>query len=127
MDITQTPYELLGGEKALKRLVARFYELMDELPEAYDIRKLHPKDLSTSENKLFMFLSGWLGGPSLYIEKYGHPRLRRRHMPFAIGEKESKQWMLCMTQALNEQVADEKLRNFLITQLTQTANHMINQ
>ena len=127
MDITQTPYELLGGEEALKRLVARFYELMDELPEAYEIRKLHPKDLATSEDKLFMFLSGWLGGPSLYIEKYGHPRLRGRHMPFAIGERESKQWMLCMTQALNEQVADEKLRNFLITQLTQTANHMINQ
>ncbi len=127
MNITKTPYEQLGGENAVKRLVSRFYELMDILPEAYEIRKLHPKDLSSSENKLFMFLSGWLGGPSLYIEKYGHPRLRKRHMPFTISEKESKQWMLCMTQALNEQVADEKLRSFLITQLTQTANHMINQ
>ncbi len=127
MDITQTPYEQIGGETALRRLVARFYELMDELPEAYEIRKLHAKDLSSSENKLFMFLSGWLGGPQLYIEKFGHPRLRSRHMPFSIGERESKQWMLCMTQAAEEQIEDKKLREFLINQLTKTAKHMINQ
>ena len=127
MDITKTPYEQIGGEKALKTLVARFYELMDSLPEAYEIRKLHQQDLSSAEDKLFMFLSGWLGGPQLYIEKYGHPRLRRRHLPFAIGERESRQWMLCMTQAINEQIDDEKLRQLLIAQLTQTANHMINQ
>lgn len=122
-----TPYDLMGGEKAVRQLVARFYSLMDELPEAYEIRILHPKDLSSSEDKLFMFLSGWLGGPSLYIEKYGHPRLRQRHFPFAIGKKESEQWMLCMTQAIEEQIADDNLRQFLIERLTQTARHMINQ
>ena len=100
---------------------------MDLLPEAYEIRKLHQKDLSSAESKLFMFLSGWLGGPQLYIEKYGHPRLRGRHLPFTIGERESKQWMLCMGQAINEQIENSKLQQFLIKQLTQTANHMINQ
>lgn len=127
MDITKTPYEQMGGETVLKSLVTRFYLLMDSLPEAYEIRKLHPKDLSSAEDKLFMFLSGWLGGPQLYVEKYGHPRLRRRHLPFAIGERESKQWMLCMSQAITEQVDDKKLQQFLITQLSKTATHMINQ
>lgn len=127
MDITKTPYEQIGGENALRSLVTRFYELMDALPEAYEIRKLHQQDLSSAENKLFMFLSGWLGGPQLYIEKYGHPRLRRRHFPFVIGKRESQQWMLCMTQAIHEQITDKKLQDVLIAQLTQTANHMINQ
>jgi hemoglobin len=127
MDITKTPYQQLGGEHTLQQLVMRFYKLMDTLPEAYEIRQLHPSSLKGSEDKLFMFLSGWLGGPQLYIEAFGHPRLRRRHFPFAIGGKESQQWMLCMTQALNECVEDEALKNVLITQLTQTANHMINQ
>jgi len=127
MDIAQTPYQQLGGEQALRQLVMRFYELMDTLPEAHEIRQLHPSSLSGSEDKLFMFLSGWLGGPQLYIEAFGHPRLRRRHFPFAIGTQESQQWMLCMTQALNESVEDEALKNVLIAQLTQTANHMINQ
>ena len=127
MDITQTPYQQLGGEQAVKQLVARFYELMDTLPEAHEVRQLHPSSLSGSENKLFMFLSGWLGGPQLYIEAFGHPRLRQRHFPFAIGQQESQQWMLCMTNALDECVKDEALRNHLITQFTQTANHMINQ
>jgi len=127
MDITQTPYQQLGGEQTLKQLVARFYELMDTLPEAYEIRQLHPRSLSGSEDKLFMFLSGWLGGPQLYIEAFGHPRLRQRHFPFAIGMQESQQWMLCMTQALEECVEDEALKIFLITQLSKTANHMINQ
>ena len=127
MDITKTPYEQIGGEKALKRLVSRFYTLMDTLPEAYEIRKIHQNDLSSAENKLFMFLSGWLGGPQLYVEKYGHPRLRRRHLPFKITQRESDQWMLCMTTAINEQINDEKLQKLLIMQLTNTANHMINQ
>jgi len=74
-----TPYELLGGESAIRALVKRFYALMDTLPEAYGVRKLHPRDLSGSEEKLFMFLSGWLGGPQLFVEKFGHPRLRARH------------------------------------------------
>jgi hemoglobin len=121
-----TPYELIGGESAVKQLVHRFYELMDELPEAYAVRQLHPESLAGSEEMLFEYLSGWLGGPNLYIAKKGHPRLRMRHAPYAIGLKERDAWMLCMTQALTEQVNDEGFRQALLTQFSELASHMIN-
>ncbi|WP_345306192.1 group II truncated hemoglobin [Candidatus Villigracilis saccharophilus] len=95
-------YDLIGGETGLRTLVDRFYDLMDTSPEARDIRALHAKSLNQSREKLFMFLSGWSGGPSLYIEKYGHPRLRQRHMPFSIGDVERDQWLWCMNKALDE-------------------------
>jgi hemoglobin len=97
-----TPYELLGGEAALRRMIDRFYDLMDTVPEYYGIRKLHPPDLNGSRNKLFMFLSGGLGGPQLYVEKYGHPMLRARHLPFAIGIAERDAWLACMLQAMED-------------------------
>jgi hemoglobin len=121
-----TPYELIGGESAVKQLVHRFYELMDELPEAYAVRQLHPESLAGSEEMLFEYLSGWLGGPNLYIAKKGHPRLRMRHAPYTIGLKERDEWMLCMTQALTEQVNDEGFRQALLTQFSALASHMIN-
>lgn len=122
-----TPYALLGGEPAVRALVKRFYELMDTLPEAYAIRKLHPQDLAGSEDKLFMYLSGWLGGPQLYVEKFGHPRLRSRHLPFPIGGDEAAQWMLCMRQAMAEHIADATLRAKLDKALTDLAGFMRNQ
>lgn len=122
-----TPYQAIGGESALRALVQRFYQLMDTLPESYAIRKLHPADLRGSEEKLFMFLSGWLGGPQLYVEKFGHPRLRARHLPFAIGSAESDQWMLCMRQAMREQIADTALQAGLEKALADLADHMRNQ
>jgi hemoglobin len=121
-----TPYQLIGGEAGLRRLVQRFYALMDTLPEAYGIRKLHPADLSGSEEKLFMFLSGWLGGPPLFVETFGHPRLRARHLPFTIGNDEAGQWMLCMRQAMAEELPDERLRAGLDKALTDLAQHMRN-
>ena len=127
MNAPQTPYERMGGEPAVRRLVARFYELMDSLPEAYGIRKLHQPDLSSAEEKLFMYLCGWLGGPQLYVEKYGHPRLRARHLPFAIASDEAAQWMLCMRQAMAETIADEDLRKGLEKALTDLALHMRNR
>ncbi len=127
MDENQTPYERLGGEQALRKLVDRFYDLMDSLPEAADIRAMHPGDLSSSREKLFMFLSGWLGGPSLYIERHGHPRLRARHLPFPIGDAERDAWMLCMERALSEMSLDEAFRLQLLQALKQTADHMHNQ
>ena len=126
MEKSITPYELIGGESAVKQLVQRFYELMDELPEAYAVRQLHPESLAGSEEMLFEYLSGWLGGPNLYIAKKGHPRLRMRHAPYAIGLKERDEWMLCMTQALTEQVNDEGFRQALLTQFSELASHMIN-
>jgi hemoglobin len=123
---TTTPYALIGGESAVRQLVKRFYQLMDELPEAYEVRKLHPENLAGSETMLFEYLSGWLGGPNLYIAKKGHPRLRMRHAPFAIGKIERDQWMLCMTQALHEQLEESKFRSLLIQQFSELASHMIN-
>ncbi len=125
--VTTTPFERIGGEPAVRRLVKRFYELMDTLPEAYAIRKLHQPDLGSAEEKLFMFLCGWLGGPQLYVEKYGHPRLRARHLPFAIASEEAEQWMLCMRTAMAELIADEALRAGLDKSLNDLAYHMRNR
>jgi hemoglobin len=125
-NITMTPYEALGGEAGVQRLVHRFYELMDELPEAYTVRQMHPESLAGSAQSLFEFLSGWFGGPDLYAAKKGHPRLRMRHAPYAVGPVVRDEWMLCMTQALNEQITDPVLRDTLINTFAQMANHLIN-
>jgi hemoglobin len=122
-----TPYQRIGGEPAVRALVKRFYQLMDELPEAYGVRKLHPRDLSGSEEKLYLYLTGWLGGPQLYVEKFGHPRLRARHLPFAIGGAERDQWLLCMRQAMTEQIDDAPLRAALDKALSELADFMRNQ
>ncbi|MEM9365153.1 MAG: group II truncated hemoglobin [Planctomycetota bacterium] len=122
-----TVYERLGGEESVRRIVDRFCDLMAELPETRTILALHPDDLTESRNKLFKFLSGFFGGPSLYIEEYGHPRLRARHLPFPIGEAERDQWLLCMNQALDELVSDPLLVSQLKMTFYQTANHMRNR
>jgi len=123
-----TPYQRLGGEAALRRLVVRFYELMDQLPEAQLIRAMHPQDLSSSGDKLFKFLSGWLGGPPLFEQEYGHPRLRARHLPFTIGDAERDAWMQCMIQAIDEQgIEDPLLKMQLLQALQRLADHMRNQ
>ena len=124
--MSTTPYEGLGGADAVRLLVDRFYDLMDELPETYGLRQLHPADLTGSRQSLFEFLSGWFGGPPLYIEKKGHPRLRMRHMPFAIGPGERDQWMLCMRTALDEQVGDKALHQGVLNAFVQMADHMVN-
>jgi len=127
MNQSALPYDRIGGEPVLRRLVSRFYELMDTLPEAYGIRKLHQADLASAEEKLFLYLTGWLGGPQLYVEKYGHPRLRARHLPFPIATAEAEQWMLCMRQAMAESIADEALRGELDQALDKLALHMRNR
>lgn len=126
-DARATPYELLGGEPKLRELIDRFYDLMELEPAYAGIRALHPADLARSRDKLFMFLSGWLGGPSLYIERFGHPMLRARHLPFSIGIDERDQWIGCMTQAMTESGIDERLRQALVNALFQTADWMRNR
>ena len=121
-----TPYDALGGEAGIKRLVHRFYELMDELPEAYGVRQIHPASLAGSGQSLFEFLSGWLGGPPLYMEKKGHPRLRMRHAPYVVSQVMRDEWMLCMTQAIAEQGLDADFQRGLIGTFEQMADHMIN-
>ena len=123
----KTPYELIGGEKAVLSLVDRFYFFMDTLPEAAGIRAMHQKSLAGARDKLFKYLSGWLGGPDLFVQQYGHPRLRARHFPFAIGAAERDQWMLCMNKALNEMPMETQFREALSQALQQLATHMINK
>jgi len=122
-----THYQRIGGAEKVRALVHRFYQIMDEFPESYGIRKMHAEDLQSSEDKLFKFLSGWMGGPQLFIQEYGHPMLRRRHLPFAISVSERDQWMLCMNQALQEVVEDAALRNELSAAFAGVADHMRNQ
>lgn len=124
---TVPPYERIGGEAAVRRLVSRFYELMDTLPEAWTIRQLHPESLAGSEEKLFQYLSGWLGGPPLYEAQHGHPRLRARHLPFPIASRERDEWMLCMRQACVEVIEDVALRDRILQALEGLADHMRNR
>jgi hemoglobin len=123
----QTPYALLGGDAAVRALVERFYDLMDLEPAYAELRALHAKDLAHAREKLYLFLSGWLGGPSLYVERYGHPMLRRRHLPFPIGIRERDQWMACMRQAMAEQGVAEALQARLGEAFLQTADWMRNR
>ncbi len=120
-------YEMLGGEPGLRSLVNRFYDIMDRSPEASKIRSFHARSLKQSRQKLFMFLSGWSGGPQLYAEKFGHPRLRMRHMPFAIGSVERDQWLWCMNKALDEGGYDPRVVEFLKTRFAEVADFMRNQ
>ncbi|MGZ4968431.1 MAG: group II truncated hemoglobin [Methylobacter sp.] len=122
-----TPYELIGGEAAILSLVERFYFYMDTLPEVSEIRAMHAADLSGASSKLFKFLSGWMGGPNLFIQEYGHPILRQRHFPFAINASARDQWMLCMNKALDEISMDADFRENLSQVLQQLATHMINR
>ncbi len=123
----RAPYNLIGGEATVRALVTRFYDLMDEDPDYYGIRKLHPESLDGSREKLFMFLTGWLGGPQLYTDAFGHPRLRARHLPFAIGIAERDQWMSCMTRALHDTQVEPTLRVRLIASFAHTADFMRNR
>lgn len=122
----QTPYLKLGGEAALRRLTHRFYELMDELPEAWSIRQMHPANLASSRQRLFNFLSGWLGGPQLLVQNREHPRLRMRHAPCTISTTARNEWLLCMRMALAEQVPDEVFKQALLLAFEQMAEHLIN-
>ncbi|MES9875716.1 MAG: group II truncated hemoglobin [Candidatus Sedimenticola sp. PURPLELP] len=127
MNDIPNPYQQLGGEAGVRELVDRFYDYMDQVDEVRDIRSMHAKSLKVSREKLFMFLSGWLGGPGLYEEKYGHPRLRQRHMPFSIGQAERDQWLSCMERALGDMSIDEGLRKHLMQAFWRTADHMRNR
>jgi hemoglobin len=120
-------YEMIGGEKGLRSLVNRFYDVMDSSPEAVNIRAFHAKSLKQSREKLFMFLSGWSGGPQLYVERFGHPRLRMRHMPFTIGSRERDQWLWCMNKALDESRLDAHVVEFLKNHFAGAADFMRNQ
>ena len=123
----ETPFESAGGEAAVRALVDRFYDLMDIEPGYRELRAVHGNTLADARDKLFWFLCGWLGGPAHYTERFGHPRLRMRHMPFAIGVRERDQWLACMDQAMRECALDASLRERLNQSFFQTADWMRNQ
>lgn len=122
-----TPYLRLGGEPAVRALVDRFYDLMDLEPAFSGIRSLHPPSLNNARDKLHWFLCGWLGGPNHYIERFGHPRLRARHLPFAIGIAERDQWLACMSLAMDELGVEATLAARLAESFFGTADWMRNQ
>lgn len=109
----QAPYELLGGDAGIRRLADVFYDVMDELPQAAHIRKMHPADLGLIKEKLYEYLSGWLGGPALYAEKHGTVCLNGSHRPYAIDAAARDQWLLCMDEALERVGASEEVKAML--------------
>ena len=123
----ETPYLRMGGADGVRRLTTRFYDLMDELPEAAACRAIHPADLSASREKLFEYLSGWLGGPPLFTDKYGAPMLRRRHFGPSIGKPEADGWLACFHQAWADTVSDNALTQDLMPKINALALHMINK
>ena len=125
--VPETPFEWAGGEAAVRALVDRFYDLMDIEPAYRELRAAHGNTLAEARDKLHWFLCGWLGGPQHYTERFGHPRLRARHMPFAIGVQERDQWLACMDQAMQETGLDPALRERLNQSFFQTADWMRNQ
>ena len=125
-DGTMTLFEALGGENSIRRICDRFYDFMEDLPEAKDVLALHPKDLTESRDKFYWFLVGWMGGPQLFVERFGHPRLRARHLPFKIDSRARDQWMLCMEKTLEIEIPDENVREQLLASFARLADHMRN-
>lgn len=127
----QSLFDWLGGTEkgteTIRQLVETFYDIMDSDPKAAGLRAIHQPDLTEAREKLFMFLSGWTGGPQLYIERYGHPRLRARHLPFSIGESERDQWMYCMIKAMHTLQFEESLMKHIANQLYGVADFMRNR
>ena len=120
-------YDVIGGASRVREMVDRFYDLMELEPEFAGLRALHPPATDGSRDKLFMFLSGWMGGPDLFVERYGHPRLRARHLPFAIGTSERDQWLRAMAWAMEDVGIEEGLRLRLMESFYGTADWMRNK
>ncbi len=127
MDTTQSIYSRLGGERILREFVDNLYDFMDHFPAVEGIRDLHPEDLTNSRDRLFMFLSGMLGGPSLYGEVFGRSDLKQKHIHINIGDQERDQWLFCAQNAANQLKVDAYARDDLMFEITVMANHLRNQ
>jgi hemoglobin len=122
-----TPFERIGGQPAVDRIIDAFYDRMDTLPEAAIIRSMHPQDLGATRAVLKRYLAEWLGGPPAYSQERGHPRLRARHLPFSIGDEERDAWMLCMRGAMEGVIEDVAIREWLLEKLAGVATWMRNR
>ena len=127
MSEAKSLYDSIGGIDKIDELVDRFYDLMALEPNLTELRMMHPQDLSGSREKLKFFLTGWMGGPDLYSQKYGHPMLRARHLPYKIGIQERNQWLVCMYQAMEDCGIDPKVGKQLEESFFNTADWMRNQ
>jgi len=122
-----TPFEALGGEEGVRALVNRFYDLVESSPEAINLRRIHGPSLESAREKLTLYLTGWTGGPPVYVQRFGHPMLRARHLPFSIGDRERDEWLGCMERALEQHDMPDEVRQFLMTKLRPLADHMRNR
>jgi hemoglobin len=120
-------YDLIGGDKVIWALAQEFYRQMQNRTETQALLALHRAPIAESEQKLYEFLSGWLGGPQLYQQKHGNPALRARHMPFAVDEAMRDQWLICMTAAINQCIKKPEHRQAILEAISTLADHMRNQ
>ncbi|MGE9762196.1 group II truncated hemoglobin [Pseudomonas sp. PDM20] len=120
-----TSYQAAGGIDGLRRLVDDFYRLIDELPDAADLRRMHPENLEQSRDKLTCFLSGWLGGPRLFREKYGSISIPSFHAQWPIDEARSAAWLSCMERAIALQPFSLEFAEYLLTQLRVPAHRVV--
>lgn len=120
-------FAAIGGEARVRELVERFYDLMDLESDLAELRATHGPSLESAREKLFWFLCGWMGGPDHYVERFGHPRLRMRHLPFAIGTRERDQWVVCMGRAMQDIGVAPALADRLLASFFKTADWMRNQ
>jgi hemoglobin len=111
----------------VRSLVDRFYDLVESAPEASNLRRLHGPSLTSAREKLTLYLTGWTGGPPVYVQRFGHPMLRARHLPFSIGAAERDEWLWCMERALREHGLPDEVGDFLVRKLRPLADHMRNR
>ncbi|CAM4436909.1 group II truncated hemoglobin [Alteromonas australica] len=121
-----TPYYRIGGEEKVRELANRFYDVMENDTYAAELLSIHPQPLDRIRHVFFLYLSLWLGGPDIYQQEFGHPRLRARHLPFTVSPALKEQWMYCMRKAMMTTVSDVALAQKLLQALDQLAEHMIN-
>jgi hemoglobin len=121
----ETPYEEIGGDETVRAIAEAFYDIIEA--ESPTLRAMLPDDTSGSRHKLYQFLSGWMGGPPLYWEAHGHPRLRLRHVPFPIDRSAAEEWSRCMTAAIESVAIGDKAAGFLTQQLSTAALTLINR
>ncbi|HET7559737.1 MAG TPA: globin [Limnochordia bacterium] len=123
MSDVQTPYDQLGGAETIRALVEAFYPKVAADP---DLAPIFPADLKPVKEKQYLFLTQFLGGPPLYNQLYGHPRLRARHLPHPVTPRRARAWLRCMAEALEQIELQPAHRTFLVQRLAAVAEHMIN-
>lgn len=122
-----TVYSRIGGKKTIDAVVDRFYEVMSTDPLARECLETHKKDLGEVSIKLKEYLYGWLGGPQVFVQKYGHPRMRMRHIMIPISEVEHRQWIYCMEKALSESKIDKSTQEEMLTAMNHLAGIIVNK